>query len=312
MSGFTCPPDAGSCVVRQSNASAFCRQCKSFCTTCTTHTAPPPRTVASPPPSPPPLPPTRLSSPPTPSSSPPSSPSPPDASSPSGLSVGAIIAIVAATVLMLLLVLASAWWFAARTRASNRAALSGLQNAPTPCRQYSLAVVARSTNNWSKECLLGSGAYGDVYRGVAQMATKHHPNLVRLLGFAVGGDVNTRVENVLIYEFVANGDLQQWIGQDAPTSLTLLQRVNILLGVARGLEYLHSFGIVHRDIKPANILIDAHMQAKVADFGLVREGDSTPMGYTRVLGTVGCDADVYTCDAVVCRYDDVVDGWDDG
>ncbi|CAI6000133.1 unnamed protein product [Closterium sp. NIES-65] len=287
MSGFTCPPDAGSCVVRQSNASAFCRQCKSFCTTCTTHTAPPPRTVASPPPSPPPLPPTRLSSPPTPSSSPPSSPSPPDASSPSGLSVGAIIAIVAATVLMLLLVLASAWWFAAHTRASNRAALSGLQNAPTPCRQYSLAVVA-------------------------QMATKHHPNLVRLLGFAVGGDVNTRVENVLIYEFVANGDLQQWIGQDAPTSLTLLQRVNILLGVARGLEYLHSFGIVHRDIKPANILIDAHMQAKVADFGLVREGDSTPMGYTRVLGTVGCDADVYTCDAVVCRYDDVVDGWDDG
>ncbi|CAI7799987.1 unnamed protein product [Closterium sp. NIES-54] len=166
MSGFTCPPDAASCVVRQSNSSAFCQQCNSFCTTCKTHTAPPPRTVASPPPSPPPLPPTRLSSPPTPSSSPPSSPSPSDASSPSGLSVGAIIAIVAATVLMLLLVLASAWWFAARTRASNRAALSGLQNAPTPCRQYSLAVVARATGNWSKECLLGSGAYGDVYCGV--------------------------------------------------------------------------------------------------------------------------------------------------
>ncbi|CAI7882131.1 unnamed protein product, partial [Closterium sp. NIES-54] len=165
-------------------------------------------------------------------------------------------------------------------------------------------------------CLLGSGAYGDVYHGVcpedgtmlwavkrakvitadfhkevAQMATKHHPNLVRLLGYAVGGHVNTRVENILVYEFIANGDLRLWIGPDAPTSLTLQQRVGILLGVARGLEYLHSFGLVHRDIKPANILIDAHMQAKVADFGLVHVGEGTAAGtatgFTRVLGTVG-------------------------
>ncbi|CAI5960506.1 unnamed protein product [Closterium sp. NIES-65] len=47
---------------------------------------------------------------------------------------------------------------------------------------------------------------------VAQMATKHHPNLVRLLGYAVGGHVNTRVENILVYEFIANGDLRHWIG----------------------------------------------------------------------------------------------------
>ncbi|CAI5461239.1 unnamed protein product, partial [Closterium sp. Yama58-4] len=126
---------------------------------------------------------------------------------------------------------------------------------------------------------------------VAQMATKHHPNLVRLLGYAVGGHVNTRVENILVYEFIANGDLRTWIAPDAPTSLTLQQRLGILLGVARGLEYLHSFGLVHRDIKPANILIDAHMQAKVADFGLVHVGEGTATGtttgFTRVLGTVG-------------------------
>ncbi|GJP59985.1 hypothetical protein CLOP_g17087 [Closterium sp. NIES-67] len=75
------------------------------------------------------------------------------------------------------------------------------------------------------------------------MATKHHPNLVRLLGFAVGGDVNTRVENVLIYEFIPNGDLQRWIGQDAPTNLTLQQRVDILIGAARGLEYLTALAL---------------------------------------------------------------------
>ncbi|GJP31569.1 hypothetical protein CLOM_g13523 [Closterium sp. NIES-68] len=211
----------------------------------------------------------------------PPSPAPSSSDSTSGLSTGAIIGIVAAAVLLLLLLLGSVWWIVARTQASASAS-----SAPSlPCQQYSLALVARATGNWSKENLLGSGAYGDVYHGVcpdddttvwavkrakvittdfrkevAQMATKHHPNLVRLLGFAVGGDVNTRVENVLIYEFIVNGDLQRWIGQDAPTCLTLLQRMDILIGAARGLEYLHSFGIVHRDIKPANILIGAQMQ----------------------------------------------------
>ncbi|CAI5471548.1 unnamed protein product, partial [Closterium sp. Yama58-4] len=110
----------------------------------------------------------------------------------------------------------------------------------------------------------------------------------------LGGHVSTRVENVLVYEFIANGDLRGWIGPDTSTSLTLQQRVGILLGVARGLEYLHSFGIVHRDIKPANILLDAHMQAKVADFGLVHVGEGTATGFTRVLGTVGYVDPAYT------------------
>ncbi|GJP64678.1 hypothetical protein CLOP_g21645 [Closterium sp. NIES-67] len=274
-SSLTCPPDASTCVVRQFNGSAFCSKCKSFCATCTPDEAPPP-----------------------------SSPSSSEA-----FSMGAVIGIVAAAIFLLLLLLGAAWWAVAQTRASN-----GVSSAPcsTPCQKYPLAIVVRATGNWSKDKLLGSGSFGDVYRGVspddgttlwavkrakvisadfyrevAQMATKHHPNLVRLLGFAVGGDVNTRVENVLIYEFIANGDLQRWINQDAPTSLTLQQRVDILIGVARGLEYLHSFGIVHRDIKPANILIDEHMQPKVADFGLVRVGEGTALGSTRVLGTAG-------------------------
>ncbi|GJP56543.1 hypothetical protein CLOM_g15606 [Closterium sp. NIES-68] len=289
-SGLTCPPDTASCVVRQSNESAFCSKCKSFCDTCTSDEA-----ALSPRPAPP---------------APPSSPS---SSSHYDLSIGAVIGIVAGAIFVLLVLLGSAWWTVGRRKASDGvSSVPSLQNAPTLCQKYPLAVVVRATGNWSKDKLLGSGSFGDVYRGVcpddgttlwavkrakfisadfhrevAQMATKHHPNLVRLLGFAVGGDVNTRVENVLIYEFIPNGDLQRWIGQDAPTSLTLQQRVDILIGAARGLEYLHSFGIVHRDIKPANILIDADMQAKVADFGLVRVGEGTAMGYTRVLGTAG-------------------------
>ncbi|CAI5483048.1 unnamed protein product [Closterium sp. Yama58-4] len=79
------------------------------------------------------------------------------------------------------------------------------------------------------------------------------------------------------------------------TPLTLQQRVDILIGVARALDYLHSFGIVHRDIKPANILLDSNMQAKLANFGLLRVGEgSRSLQSTRVMGTPGYVDPVYS------------------
>ncbi|CAI6008438.1 unnamed protein product, partial [Closterium sp. NIES-65] len=73
---------------------------------------------------------------------------------------------------------------------------------------------------------------------VSEMATKHHPNLVRLLGYATCGDLRERIEQILVYEFIPNGDLDKWLGKDAPAPLTLKQRLDVIVGAA------HGFGIL--------------------------------------------------------------------
>ncbi|CAI7776803.1 unnamed protein product, partial [Closterium sp. NIES-53] len=202
--------------------------------------------------------------------------------------------------------------------------------AASHCTEYSLEEVLTATSNWASDNQLRSGAFGDVYKGVSprdgttlwavkraklleadfqrevrQMAEKNHPNIVRLLGFSIGGDMRTRPEQVLIYEFVPNGDLKMWMSEKAPFPLILMQRLDILIGVARGLAYLHSFGLVHRDIKPANILLGTNMQANIADFGLVRMEEGTTVGTTRVMGTPGYVDPIYSQTSKATRSTDV-------
>ncbi|CAI5467665.1 unnamed protein product [Closterium sp. Yama58-4] len=279
---LTCPA-ADSTTCGQSLSSAFCRNCSSSCSTCQEQAA------AS-----------------------------GGGGGGGGVSVGAIIGIaVAAVAVLLLLVAAMLLYFRHKKQQSSRG--PGPSLAASHCTEFSLEEVLQATNGWSQGNLLGSGAFGDVYKGVSprdgstpwavkraklvavdfqrevvQMADKNHPNIVRLLGFAVGGDVRFTIEQVLIYEFVPNGDLDKWIGPNAPSPLTLQQRLDILIGAARGFEYLHSFDLVHRDIKPANILITTDMQPKIADFGLVRAGEGTTVGTTRIMGTPGYVDPVYS------------------
>lgn len=143
--------------------------------------------------------------------------------------------------------------------------------------------------------VLGSGASGTVYKGQLQdehatnIAVKKieklqqetekefmvevqtigqtfHKNLVRLLGFC-----NEGTDRLLVYEFMTNGSLNEFLFGDARPHWSL--RVQVALGVARGLLYLHeecNTQIIHCDIKPQNILLDDNFMAKIADFGLAK------------------------------------------
>ncbi|KAJ0735746.1 putative protein kinase RLK-Pelle-LRR-I-1 family [Helianthus annuus] len=98
-----------------------------------------------------------------------------------------------------------------------------------------------------------------------------HPNIVSLLGFC-----HEHPHMILIYEFVSNGSLDDYLGiKGKMTNLTWVQRIKICIDIARGLDYIHSTmdnkqKIIHRDIKSANILLSENWEAKIADFGLSR------------------------------------------
>lgn len=69
------------------------------------------------------------------------------------------------------------------------------------------------------------------------------------------------------------------------------RRLQVALGAARGLVYLHEHAnppIIHRDIKSSNILLDEDLNAKVADFGLSKLKNDTKTDHvtTEVKGTL--------------------------
>eukprot|EP00475_Leptophrys_vorax_P012006 TRINITY_DN18463_c0_g2_i1.p1 TRINITY_DN18463_c0_g2~~TRINITY_DN18463_c0_g2_i1.p1 ORF type:complete len:492 (+),score=30.16 TRINITY_DN18463_c0_g2_i1:103-1476(+) len=279
------------CEVAQNIKSEFCVWCRDFCLTCVTGN----RTSPAPP-----------------SSTPP--PSPPSSSS-SSLSTGAIIGIAVGAALLVLLLLLAALGACLYLRKKQKANDPSAPSHAGFCTRYPVKVLREATNGWAPENRIGAGGFGEVYRGVSPhdssvvwavkratvmtndfkrevevVASKSHPHIVQLLGYSVEYDAATdHHEQIVIYEFMANGDLEKFLHKGTKEGqLTLAQRMDILIGAAQGLSYLHQFDIVHRDIKPANILLDATMQPKIADFGLVRMTEnSTTINPTRVVGTPG-------------------------
>ncbi|KAG2289758.1 hypothetical protein Bca4012_029182 [Brassica carinata] len=178
-----------------------------------------------------------------------------------------------------------------------------------------------ATKGFKEKDLLGSGGFGSVYKGVMpgtklEIAVKKvshesrqgmkqfvaeivsigrmsHRNLVPLLGYC-----RRKGELLLVYDFMPNGSLDRYLYNKPEVTLNWKQRINVILGVASGLFYLHEEWeqvVIHRDVKASNVLLDGELNGRLGDFGLARLYDhgSDPQT-THVVGTLGYLAPEHT------------------
>ncbi|XP_045794327.1 L-type lectin-domain containing receptor kinase IV.1-like isoform X2 [Trifolium pratense] len=189
-----------------------------------------------------------------------------------------------------------------------------------------------ATKGFKEKGLLGVGGFGRVYKGVIpssklEVAVKRvsheskqgmrefvseivsigrlrHRNLVPLLGYCRRKD-----ELLLVYEYMPNGSLDNYLHKQPKVTLNWSQRFRIIKGVASGLFYLHEEWeqvVIHRDIKASNVMLDSEFNARLGDFGLSRLYDhGADPDTTHVAGTVGYLAPEHTRTGKATKFSDV-------
>ncbi|KAK2373511.1 putative LRR receptor serine/threonine-protein kinase [Trifolium repens] len=187
----------------------------------------------------------------------------------------------------------------------------------------------QGTDGFSPTNLIGSGSFGSVY--IANLDTEdhvvvvkvlnlqkkgahksfivecnalkniRHRNLVKILTCCSSIDYKGHEFKALVFDYMKNGSLEQWLhpeilNAEPPTTLSLGQRLNVIIDVADALHYLHQECeqlIIHCDLKPNNVLLNDDMVAHVSDFGIARlvsaidgisQKDTSTIG---IKGTVG-------------------------
>ncbi|KAF5808258.1 putative protein kinase RLK-Pelle-CrRLK1L-1 family [Helianthus annuus] len=102
--------------------------------------------------------------------------------------------------------------------------------------------------------------------GKQELYALRHPNLVSMIGYC--DDDRYEKEIILLYEYISSrkslNDHLHVLG----TPLPWIRRLEICIGVAHGLEYLHSAGVTHGDIRSHNIMMTGSLVPKITDYGL--------------------------------------------
>ncbi|CAM8965329.1 unnamed protein product [Rhodiola kirilowii] len=244
----------------------------------------------------------------------------------SGVAFGVVAAIVLCTAAFLMFSCFTAYVGYARYmklkqgRANSRFKISS-NSVNKSNLNYKYDALEKATDYFSLSRKLGQGGSGSVYKAtcpdgkivavkrlifntkqwvdeffneVNLISGMEHKNLVKLLGCSIEGP-----ESLLVYEYVENKSLDNFIfdKKESQGRLSWAQRLNIIVGTAEGIAHLHygsATRIIHRDIKSSNVLLDNDLNAKIADFGLVRcfGADQSHLS-TGIAGTLGYMAPEY-------------------
>ncbi|KAK9066159.1 hypothetical protein SSX86_013480 [Deinandra increscens subsp. villosa] len=204
--------------------------------------------------------------------------------------------------------------------------------------EFTFAELTMITHEFASSNYLGEGGFGTVHKGfiddklrpgleaqpvavklldldggqghnewlaeVTFLGQLRHPHLVKLIGYCCE-DKN----RLLVYEYMARGNLESQLFRRYSISLPWLTRIQIALGAAKGLAFLHGEEkpVIYRDFKTSNILLASDYTAKLSDFGLAKdgpEGDETHVS-TRVMGTHGYAAPEYIMTGHLTSMSDV-------
>ncbi|XAR49885.1 Non-specific serine/threonine protein kinase [Bertholletia excelsa] len=203
---------------------------------------------------------------------------------------------------------------------------------------FTLSELRLITHNFSPSNFLGEGGFGPVHKGfiddkvkpgleaqpvavklldldgnqghrewlteVILLGQLRHPHLVKLIGYCYEDE-----QRLLVYEYMARGNLENQLFRRYSVSLPWLTRMKIAVGVAKGLAFLHGEEkpVIFRDFKASNILLDSDYTAKLSDFGLAKDGPEGDKSHvtTRVMGTHGYAAPEYIMTGHLTTMSDV-------
>ncbi|KAM9113492.1 interleukin-1 receptor-associated kinase 1 isoform 4-T4 [Pangshura tecta] len=179
---------------------------------------------------------------------------------------------------------------------------------------WPLAELVQATGGFAERHKVGEGGFGCVYRArlrntdyavkrlkedaeldwssirssflteVEKLSRFRHPNIVEFAGFCAEQD-----HFCLLYVFMPSGSLEDRLsGQGGRPPLSWAQRLEVLVGTARAVQFLHrdTPSLIHGDVKSSNILLDEVLRPRLGDFGLARavRGQAASGGLSASLG----------------------------